>query len=55
MKNFEMPEMNISIFSEENIVTESNGTAAKKLLEGTEGMGAVTYTTATDWEPWTQA
>ncbi len=52
MKNFEMPKMNISIFSEENIVTESNGTAAKKLLESTEGMGAVTYTTINNWEEW---
>ena len=50
MKNFEMPKMNISIFSEENIVTESNMDKAKAELES-NGVAAenITVTTFNSW------
>lgn len=55
MKNFEMPKMNISIFSVENVVTTSGGTtpAAKTntelAKEALAGADAITVTTANDW------
>ncbi len=56
MKNFEMPKMNISIFSSEDIITTSvtNADLAKRALE-TAGAAQVDVTTVTDWESWTQA
>ena len=53
MKNFEMPKMNISIFSSEDIITTSvtNTDLAKRALAGVDGLAEanVTVTTAEQW------
>ena len=52
MKNFEMPKMNISIFSNENVViTESAAVQAKNQLINNAGVSGdnVTVTTFDDW------
>ncbi len=53
MKNFEMPKMNISIFSSEDIITTSvtNTDLARRALTGVDGLaeGNVTVTTVDEW------
>ena len=45
-----MPKMNISIFSEENIVTESNMDLAKKeLIDNGVAAESITVTTFNSW------
>lgn len=56
MKNFEMPKMNVSVFSSEDIVTTSTQTVtykdlAEKALTTTAGVdaGNITVISADDW------
>ena len=55
MKNFEMPKMNISIFSSEDIITTSVAKAdlAQRALAAA-GADDVTTTTAASWSEWVQ-
>ncbi len=54
MKNFEMPKMNISIFSEENIVTDSAATQAANYLMDNAGVSE-DHVTVTKFDDWTEA
>lgn len=50
MKKYEVPEMNISKFEVENILTESSGaTVASALVEKGYSNSAIVYTKASDW------
>ena len=57
MKNFEMPKMNVSVFSSENVVTTSGGSVTTKVSNQTlaeralAGVGNVTTVSAssTEW------
>ena len=51
MKNFEMPKMNISIFSNENVVIQDSVVAQAKAALNTAGVSEsnVTVTTFDDW------
>ncbi len=55
MKNFEMPKMNISIFSSEDIITTSvakTDLAQRALADA--GIENVTVATVDKWSDWTQ-
>lgn len=60
MKNFEMPKMNVAIFSLENVITTSTGgtdpvttnlKAAQEAIAAADAQVGenITYTTAEDW------